>query len=451
MQRKIFSWVDSAALVLLVICMCTQIDLGAIGRETLSQGFATKRLFIALPDVMLLLVFVWFVLRTSLLRAWKKTWWPPFPCFALIACMVLSIIHSHQLVQAVQNSLMDVHGIKTILKAILTTKEFKEAFADTLQWTGYFIFAPLIFVNLMYDRSGEKVLLRRRLALVCFAIGVALAVVINLLPNPTLAKAWFSSPNAYAGLLAIALPMILAKVLSHRTANIGWLWATAFLGMMALVVTLCTLISLWAITAMILGIVVAGFMYKARARTAVIVILAVILALSLWTRQGMRNYYRLETWHVPSETQFVKKQYIEWYVAARRTVDRRMHSFATGIGAGNYQFSIGSYYARLPNEEKMPPDSNNLYLVLADSLGILGLAALFWILGYFFKRAYEALRLNPNDWLGAGVIGLLIAFVFVNNFHALIVRGTGTVLAFALSLAIVAKMQAEAALAKGET
>ena len=164
----------------------------------------------------------------------------------------------------------------------------------------------------------------------------------------------------------------------------------------------------------------------------------------------MQNYYRLETWRVPSETQFVKKQYIEWYVAARRTVDRRMHSFATGIGAGNYQFSIGSYYARLPNEEKMPPDSNNLYLVVADSLGILGLAALFWILGYFFKRAYEALRLNPNDWLGAGVMGFLIAFLFVNNFHALIVRGTGTVLAFALSLAIVAKMQAQAALSESE-
>jgi hypothetical protein len=43
-----------------------------------------------------------------------------------------------------------------------------------------------------------------------------------------------------------------------------------------------------------------------------------------------------------------------------------------------------------------------------------------------------------------------MACFFVNNFHALIVRGTGLVLAFALSLAIVAKMQAESALAKSE-
>jgi len=452
MQRKIISWIDSIALAVLVLCMCTQIDVGAIGRETLSQGFATKRLFIALPDVMLLVVFVWFVLRTSLLRAWKKIWLPPFPCFALVACLILSMVHSRPLILAVQNSLADAHGILHILKAILTTKEFKEAFAQILQWTGFFVFAPLIFVNLIYDRSGEKVLLRRRLALACLAIGVIAAIAINLLPNQALANVWFSSPNMYGGFLAIAVPLIFAKVLSHRNKiKADWLWVSGFLGMVALVALLYTMMDLWSVTALILGVVVAGFLYKARARTATIVVLSLIFVLALWPKQQVQNVYRFQTWQVPSDTQFVKKQYIEWYVAARRTIDPRMHAFATGIGAGNYQFSIGSYYARLPNEEKMPPGSNNLYLVLADDIGILGLASLLWMLGYFFKRAYEAMRLNRNDWLGAGVIGLLVSFLFVNNFHALIVRGIGLVLVFAFSLAIVAKMQAEAMLKESET
>jgi len=452
MQRKIFSWIDSIALAVLVLCMCTQIDIGAIGRETLSQGFATKRLFIALPDVMLLVVFAWFVLRTSLLRAWKKVWWPPFPCFALVACLILSMVHSRPLILAVQNSLADAHGILHILKAILTTKEFKEAFAQILQWTGFFVFAPLVFVNLIYDRSGEKVLLRRRLALTCLAIGVVAAVVVNYLPNPTFAKLWFSSPNMYGGFLAIAVPLIFAKVLSHRVkTKAEWVWVSGLLGMMALVVLLYTMMDLWSVTALILGVVIAGFLYKARARTATIVVLALIFVVALWPKQQVQNVYRWQTWQVPSETQFVKKQYIEWYVAARRTIDPRMHAFATGIGAGNYQFSIGSYYARLPNEEKMPPGSNNLYLVLVNDIGILGLALLFWMLGYFFKRAYEAMRMNRNDWLGAGVIGLLVSFLFVNNFHALIVRGIGLILVFAFSLAIVAKMQAEAMLKESES
>jgi len=451
MLRKVISWIDSFALAILLFCMCTQIDLGAIGRDTLAQGFATKRLFIALPDVALLAVFIWFVARTTLLRAWKKLWWPPFPCWALLIAMLISIVHAQPLVAAAQHSLADAHSLGAMFKAIITTKEVKEALADTAQWMGYFIFAPLLFVNLIYDASGEKVLLRRRLALVCFTIAVALSVIINITPYTQISQLWFASPNAYAGFLALAVPLVFAKVLSHRAVKTETVWLSGIAGIIALVAVLYTMLSLWAITALFLGVLVAGFMYKARLRTATIAVLTLIFAVAVWGRQDYRNFERFQTWQVPSETQRVKKQYIEWYVAARRTADRRTHAFASGIGPGNYQFSIGSYYARLPNEEKMPQDSNNLYLVLADSMGILGLAALLWILGYFLQRARETLRLSPDDWLAAGVLGSGVAFFFVNIFHALIIRGVGLVLAFILSLAIIAKMQAEANQQRSET
>jgi len=451
MLRKSIAWADSFALGILLICMCTQIDLGAIGRDTLAQGFATKRLFVALPDVALLAVFFWFVARTTLLRAWKKLWWPPFPCWALLIAMIVSIVHSQPLVAAAQHALAQPHGLVAIFKAIITTKEVKEALADTLQWTGYFVFAPLIFVNLIYDVSGEKVLLRRRLALACFAVAIAIGVFINLLPYTQISQIWFASPNAYAGFLALTVPLVFAKVLSHRAAKTETLWISAIAGIVILVVILYTMMSLWAVTALLLGVVFAGFMYKARLRTVVITALTIFFAFAMWGRQGYRNFERLQSWQVASETQRVKKQYIEWYVAARRTADQRTHAFASGIGAGNYQFSIGSYYARLPNEEKMPKDSNNLYLVLANSVGILGLATLFWVLGYFLKRAYEALRISKDDWLAAGVLGSVVAFFFVNIFHALIIRGVGLVLAFILSLAIIAKMQAEATTQKEKT
>jgi hypothetical protein len=91
----------------------------------------------------------------------------------------------------------------------------------------------------------------------------------------------------------------------------------------------------------------------------------------------------------------------------------------------------------------MPPDSNNLYLVQAVSLGFLGLGALLWVFGHFARQAWTAMKRHRGDWLGAGVVGSLCAFLFVNLFHALIVRGTGIVLAFVLSLAIIALQQAE--------
>jgi hypothetical protein len=92
----------------------------------------------------------------------------------------------------------------------------------------------------------------------------------------------------------------------------------------------------------------------------------------------------------------------------------------------------------LPNEEKMPPDSNNLYLVQAVSIGVLGLGTLLWVIGHFMSTARRAMRWTPTDWLPFGVFAALCAWLSVNVFHAGIVRGGGVVLAFMLSLAVVA-------------
>jgi hypothetical protein len=148
----------------------------------------------------------------------------------------------------------------------------------------------------------------------------------------------------------------------------------------------------------------------------------------------------------------LKKQYIEWYAALGWSQPRRVagsetgersKNFGTGVGPGNYQLNIGPYYSSLPNEEKMPPDSNNLYLVQAVALGVLGLGALLWAVLHFASLAIAARKKFPNDWLGAGVLASLAAAAFVNLFHALLVRGTGLTLAFLFSLAVIAWMQGE--------
>ena len=137
----------------------------------------------------------------------------------------------------------------------------------------------------------------------------------------------------------------------------------------------------------------------------------------------------------------VKKQFIEWF-AATTFNDPRERAFATGYGPGNYQLNIGQLYYSLPNEKKMPPDSNNLWLVQAMSIGVLGLGALVWVVAHFWMLAWRAAKSNPEDWLGAGVVGSLSAWIFVNFFHALVVRGAGLVLAFVFALAVVASQTA---------
>jgi len=146
-------------------------------------------------------------------------------------------------------------------------------------------------------------------------------------------------------------------------------------------------------------------------------------------------------WGVGNDKEKVRKQYVEWFVGAARLADSREGSFATGAGPGNYQFNIGSYYSRLPNEKKMPPDSNNLFLVQAINIGVLGLATILWIFIHFARIAFAARKANSTDWLASGVLTSLFAWLLVNCFHASIVRGTGIVLAFIFSLAVIAWLQ----------
>ena len=435
--------IDVLTLCALIVAMCSQINLGDIGRDTSAEGYVTKQLKIALPDIALFLCFGWFMVHTTVLRAWKKIWWPPFPCWALILALVISALHARPLLNALIENLAEAHGIKQMLVALKNTKESKEAIAETIQFAGYFVIAPLLFVNLIHDRRDGVLQSRRRLALWTFFITLAVVIFYALLQlvqskaNLEMAdapRALFSSPNAYAGFCALALPILLARLLNYKTSQS---WAIG-LSVLAVLVFAATLVSPWAVVVLLCSLIITGILVRASNRTVIAVALAGILLFFTWPNQGPLAPLRHDLMHVGSSTEKVRKQYVEWFVGVARLSDGREASFATGAGPGNYQFNIGSYYGGLPNEKKMPPDSNSLFLVQAVNLGILGLSAILWILLYFSRVAFEALKKYSDDWLAAGVLGSIIAWTFVNFFHALIVRGTGVVLAFILSLAIIA-------------
>jgi len=512
---------DSLALAFLILAMCTQINLADIGKDTYAtEGHVTKQLKVALPDIALLLVFGWFVVRTTVLRAWKKLWWPPFACWALIFAMVVAALHSPTIVTAVSeslaqqaagsDSLTQPTGPEAMIKAFIT-KESKEAIAEIIQFTAYFIFAPLLFVNMMHDRRASEFISRRLMALTTFGVALLLATMAaawqSFTVNVDLPRALFATPNAYAGFLAIGLPLLTTAVMHKRAKQVPLIIIAA----VTLVLALFTIESYWAMKGACLGVIAAAFLTRSYPRAGAATLLATVVSTAVWlgplqsamnpttakstlerletarhdsvkaqgdlkearkkreaekeagvppektetaikaaqermreadTRAYNKFDTRVEFLRPESAATSAKKQYIEWYAALGWSPPKE-NTFATGVGPGNYQLNIGPYYASLPNEEKMPADSNNLYLVQAVSLGFLGLGALLWVLGHFARQAWLGLRRNPNDWLGAGVLGSLVAFFFVNLFHALIVRGTGIVLAFILALAVVAYQNVE--------
>ena len=463
-SRDSLALLDSILLAVLILAMCSQIDLRAIGQDTYATAhFNTKRLFIALSDVTLVLVFAWFLVRTTIAGAWRKLWWPPLPCWALIFAMILATVHSPQVIKGITGALDGAHGIKSILKS-LVVKESKEAIVEILQYATYFIATPLLFVNMVVDRRGDEIIYRRRLAFHAFAGAVAVNILFAIgqrLTGSDSPHGLFGSPNIYGALIAFALPLLLAHTLASWNKTIPATITT----LLCFAGALLTLTSLWAALALIIGLLTAGALLRQWARMSVVGACIALPLLLLWNMpsnlQPLRQQSREVASHVAAKPELknkanaeaepkpekVKKQLIEWYAALGW--GSYGNTFATGVGPGNYQFNIGSYYSTLPNEEKMPPDSNNLYLVQSVAVGILGLGTLLWIFGHFAGIARTALKENRNDWLAGGVLASLMALAFVNLFHATVVRGGGTMLAFVLSLAVVA-MQTQK-LDQGET
>lgn len=458
--------IDSVLLALLCFAMCGQIDVKSFGRDTLKEGlgYASKTFALSLSDVLFALLILWFMARTAQLRAWKRLWWPPLPCFALLFALVLSLVHSPTI------------GASILAEHKIATKEVQVALVDIAQWIGYFGIAPWVLVNLLRDRRDAVLGLIRRdgLALgalvAAFAVSGVIALVQGQVVHNAPPRGLWSSPNLFAGFAAFLLPLLLEIEVGPSTRSNGATSASApavprkrarkpstalnseepvsrfeFLPLALTlwvlgIVWLCVA-SPWAAIAAWIGLLLSWLarpnVKKLRiARLALLVFVAAVFGLT-WNRNPQLRGFRGEELRLASVSQKVKKRWIEWQVASRWNVPKE-RAFATGFGPGNYQLKIGELYQydAVPNEEKMPPDSNNLYLVQAVSIGVLGLGALLWVLLHFWAVAWRAAR--KGSWLGAAVFGSLGAWMMVNPFHALVVRSAGLLLALFFALAVAA-------------
>lgn len=460
---------DSVLLALLCFAMCGQIDLKSFGRDTLKEGlgYASKTFALSLSDVLFAVLVVWFLARTAQLRAWKRLWWPPLPCFALLFALVLSLVHSPAIGASIG---ADPHHH-------LFTKEVKVAFADIAQWVGYFGVAPWVLVNLLRDRRDASLHLIRRdgLALgalvAAFAVSGVVALVQQQVTRTAPPHGLWTSPNLFAGFTAFLLPLLLEiEIGPNRNPTFGPLNATSkaaprlkarkpstalnsetsigrfeflplALTLFALGIVWLCVASPWAAAAGVLGLFLAWIARpnpkKLRITRLALLVFVVALFGLTWNRSPQLRDFRADELQVGSLSQKVKKRWIEWQVATRWNKPGE-RAFATGFGPGNYQLKIGELYGydEIPNEEKMPPDSNNLYLVQAVSVGILGLSALLWVLLHFWAIAWRAAQ--GGSWLGAAVFGSLGAWMLVNPFHALVVRSAGLLLALFFALAVAA-------------
>ena len=130
------------------------------------------------------------------------------------------------------------------------------------------------------------------------------------------------------------------------------------------------------------------------------------------------------TWEAGEPT----RRYPEWQAALTMSFE---HPFA-GMGPGSYQRNIGPFYdvvprATGPNE----PDTQNLYLVIASTMGYPALFAFLAILYAAWNAGHAS---EANAYQRAASAGI-IAFAIAAIWHPLLVRGLGVPLVFLLSIA----------------
>jgi len=81
--------------------------------------------------------------------------------------------------------------------------------------------------------------------------------------------------------------------------------------------------------------------------------------------------------------------------------------------------NINDYYGSFPNKEKMPLDSNSLYLVIGTTLGFVGLATLIFIMLHNGALALELYKDADDDFsraFGCGMLGMHCGFRCIKRF-----------------------------------
>ena len=331
----------------------------------------------------------------------------------------------------------------------LCGESLREGLKEWLQIALYFLVGERVMATAL-ELGGET--WARRATAVFLGVGalvVALALaqyfaddpdVFPLCLRPGLAvRGTFGNNNVLCGYLALLVPFAFALLFRKGMA---W-WLRAALGLLV-AAGLAVMLS-GAVLAAVSAVMVAAAFRRGRvwgAATALALLAAFFLVAPETRRDNFAaavqsaEIYRTEpggvryaedgvlTWEAGDPA----RRYPEWQAALTMSFERPL----VGVGPGTYQKNIGPFYdvvprATGPNE----PDTQNLYLVLASTLGY---PALFAFLAVLFA-AWDAGRSGEPSSASWAAAASVAAFAIAAVWHPLLVRGLGIPLVFILALA----------------
>ncbi|MFO7948064.1 MAG: O-antigen ligase family protein [Armatimonadota bacterium] len=372
--------------------------------------------FIAICDMLVALgIAAWVIWRVR--RGLKGLTWPPA---AVAGLLVLAVI-STGMAESVKLSAFEI--IQILL---------------------YFAFAYMFFIEAF--RSRKRLVIALVAAVVPAVANIVIASVQYFtVSDPHDVGAMLTNRNVYSGFLVIALPVFFGVMLWHGQPWVRWVGGFV---VAAGVLTMLSPPLVWIALMALLALAI--YRRGAVGLQAGILIVALAVAVALVPRNHATAVAELfnpeETGPIYKTAQsidgeetdryIVKKRWLEWKPA----LNMLSENFVFGVGAGNFQLNIGraQYYGFLPNVKKTEPDTNNLYLVIACTMGFPGLICLVAYLGRFWRESRTLWLRVENGWprgLAMGLAASVVAMAIANIFTSLFVRGVGLI--WALLFAII--------------
>ena len=308
--------------------------------------------------------------------------------------------------------------------SFFVAKERMEAGREIIQIGLYLIAAPLLALDQLKEIQKRKYVL---LALIfpC-AINVIIASVqyFNLSEaDPLTVKGLFGNCNVFGGYLALMLPLLYVLALKSQSKVVRFLSIFTLLGSMIVNLSGAAFI----ISAIGILLVSLSFSRKLTFATLAVFLAVQVLVLPHLPRENDIAHFRSVALY--DEDGQPERRYPEWQAAVSMVLEYPW----LGVGAGNYQRNIGPFYDTVPNATgPSEPDIQNLYLVVAGSLG---LPAVLTLIMLFANAIFTSLKGSKENIIGVGVAGGIAAFAFTAIWHPLLVRGIGLPLATMLALA----------------
>lgn len=333
----------------------------------------------------------------------------------LIPWLIKSISH-HNPIKLPSVLFMNSLFLIVIILSLIGEVNLKIAIKEIVQY-GIFAYLYPIFLFNSIDSQKQIEETLSILTIGTALLGITVASLSLVFGNATGFFLGFHK-NALGGLMALPMPYIIMKALTEPKKR----WQLSFL---ANGIGLLLSFSRGAWVGVFCGMSLVIFLLQKKHLFKFIIPLTLISILAFYTVSSHKENI------LSNHTMNIRQIY--WGMALKGFSDKPW----LGYGYSNFK-SISEKYA--PSPMYLTDDPHNVCLRMLAEIGVIGFAAFLLLIGYFFFKAFSALKRIKNEnkkLIITGLIGGVLAYCIHGQFDVFWVRGTGTLFWIFISLLFV--------------